>query len=364
MSRFLVRRASVSRRADAGSTASQVERLESRQLLSASPALIRTIPTRMHGAVVQAVEGTSFSGANVATFTADPAGSFTATVDWGDKTGAVSAAVVAGASGSFTVVGGHDYGKFGIYRVVVRVVDQNSKTATAFSLAKVADAPLTASPIFVSAVRNTAFVTNVATFTDADPLAVTTPKPTETAVINWGDGTSSIGTISQATQGGTFVVSGKHTYGVARTFAVTVTIHDAGGAKAIATSSAIVTPPAPVTTPSLIGDYKGSVKIGGLIGSFTGSQSFELNITGQDINGITGHVLLAGHEIASGTFGANGVGELSNGNFEFSQSDSGVTVTISGHISNDSMHVTSGFIKGSGLPFVGSLHGTFTLTKQ
>ena len=126
----------------------------------------------------------------------------------------------------------------------------------------------------------------------------------------------------------------------------------------------MVIPPYPVTSPSLIGDYKGKVKIGGLIGSFTGSQSFELNITGQDLNGITGQLLLAGHEIASGTFPANGVGELSNGNFEYTQTDGTISVTISGHISPDGKHITSGFIKGSGLPFVGSIHGTFTLTQQ
>ena len=118
-----------------------------------------------------------------------------------------------------------------------------------------------------------------------------------------------------------------------------------------------------MTTPSLIGDYKGTIKIGGIVGSFTGSQSFEINITAQDLNGITGQILLDGTEIASGTFPAGAFGELSNGNFEYSQSDSGINVTVSGHISPNGNTITSGFITGSGLPLVGSLHGTFTLTR-
>ena len=61
------------------------------------------------------------------------------------------------------------------------------------------------------------------------------------AIINWGDGTSSGGTITQASTGGPFTVSGKHTYGVAKTFNVTVMIRDIqGGAKTTAQTAALV----------------------------------------------------------------------------------------------------------------------------
>lgn len=340
-----------------------VEPLESRQLLSVSAAAVKLIPTLPHHATIQETEGASFSSATVATFTADSSGTYTASINWGDKSAASTGTVVSTASGSYSVEGSHDYTKYGTYTITVKITNQSDKTSTVFSTAKVADAPLTATPIAISAVRNVAFSGDVATFVDADPNAVATPKPTETAIINWGDGTSSAGTITQATTGGPFTVSGKHTYSVAKTFTVTVTIHDPGGAKATATTAAVVSPPAPVTTPSLIGDYTGKVKIGGIVGSFTGSQSFEIDITAQDLDGITGKILLDGDEIASGTFPANGVGELSNGNFEYSQSDSGVNVTISGHVSSNGNTITSGYITGSGLPVVGSLHGTFTLTR-
>lgn len=336
-----------------------IERLESRQLLSVSPAAVKLIPTLPHHATLQETEGAAFSAATVATFTADPSGTYTATINWGDKSAVATGTVIENASGSYSVEGSHDYVKYGTYIITVKITNQSDKTSTVFSTAKVADAPLTATPIAISAVRNVAFSGDVATFVDADPNATIT----QTAIINWGDGVSSAGTITQATAGGPFTVAGKHTYAVAKTYTVTITIHDAGGAKATATTAAVVSPPAPVTTPSLIGDYTGKVKIGGLVGSFTGSQSFEIDITAQDLDGITGKILLDGSEIASGTFPANGVGELSNGNFEYSQSDSGVSVTFSGHISTNGNTITSGYITGSGLPFVGSLHGTFTLTR-
>lgn len=341
-----------------------VEHLEPRQLLSVSAAAIKLIPTLPHRAVIQETEGAPFTGATVATFTADPSGTYTATINWGDRSAVGTGTVVAEGSGSYDVLGSHDYTKAGTYTITVKIVNQSNKSSTVFSTAKVADAPLTSTPIAISAVRNVAFSGAVATFVDADPNAVATPKPTEAAVINWGDGTSSAGTITQTTAGGPFTVSGKHVYAVAKTYTVEVMIRDTeGGAKTTATTAAVVSPPAPVTTPSLIGDYTGKIKVGGIIGSFTGSQSFELDITGQDLDGITGQILLDGSEIASGTFPANGVGELSNGNFEYSQSDSGISVTISGHISSNGNTITSGYITGSGLPVVGSLHGTFTLTR-
>lgn len=341
-----------------------VERLESRQLLSAAALAIKPIATVLHRTVLQETEGAAFSSATVATFSADPAGSYTASINWGDRSAVTTGTVTGDGNGNFTISGSHDYLKSGTYFVTVKVVDQNNRARTVLSAAKVADAALASTPIAISAVRGSAFSGDVATFTDADPNAVASPKPTETAIINWGDGTASTGTISQANAGGPFTVSGKHTFAVAKTYTVTITIRDnQGGAKTTATNAAVVSLPAPVTTPTLIGDFKGTVKVGGLIGSFTGSQSFELNITGQDLNGITGQILLDGDEIASGTFPTGGVGELSNGNFQYTQSESGITVTISGHISPDGKTITSGFIKGSGLPFVGSLHGTFTLTR-
>jgi hypothetical protein len=76
----------------------------------------------------------------------------------------------------------------------------------------------------------------VATFTDANPGATTADF---TATINWGDGTTSSGTVSGPT-GGPFTVSGTHTYpssGTFNTYTISTSISDDGGSTAATTAS-------------------------------------------------------------------------------------------------------------------------------
>jgi hypothetical protein len=63
----------------------------------------------------------------------------------------------------------------------------------------------------------------VATFTNTDPMATTAGS--FTAGINWGDGTTSTGTVSVDPRGG-FDVIGTHTYAKAGAFAISVTVTD------------------------------------------------------------------------------------------------------------------------------------------
>src|SRR5262249_10956320 len=78
---------------------------------------------------------------------------------------------------------------------------------------------ITASPVNFSATEQSLFSGVVATFTDGNPSAA----PSDfVAVIDWGDGFSTIGTITE--NAGTFSVSGQHTYDDEGTFAATVTI--------------------------------------------------------------------------------------------------------------------------------------------
>jgi hypothetical protein len=90
-------------------------------------------------------------------------------------------------------------------------------------------------------------VTNqtVASFTDSNAAAVASNF---TATINWGDGTTSAGTI---TGGPTFLVSGTHTYAVGGTFTVSVTISDAAPGTGTATVLDTATPVSPVPVMSL-----------------------------------------------------------------------------------------------------------------
>ena len=71
----------------------------------------------------------------------------------------------------------------------VFVQDIHGATTTATGIANIADAPLVASsPILVSAVEGLSFTTTIATFTDTNPFGTLAQF---SAVINWGDGTSS-----------------------------------------------------------------------------------------------------------------------------------------------------------------------------
>src|SRR5204862_2051370 len=59
------------------------------------------------------------------------------------------------------------------------------------------------------------------------------------ATINWGDGSTSAGSVS--TNGAGFKVVGSHTYASAGSYAVTVSVTDVGGSTATAQGTAIVT---------------------------------------------------------------------------------------------------------------------------
>jgi hypothetical protein len=197
-------------------------------------------PITATGASVSATEGQSFSG-TVATFsdpdTSATASEYSATIDWGD--GSTSAGTISGSGGNFTVSGTppHTYAEEGSFAVKVTItdVDNTSNTATTSSTATVADAALTAKGTTVSAVEGASTTQTVATFTDADPAGTVSDY---TATINWGDGSTSTGTI--AASGSGFKVSGTHTYAEEGTDAITVTIKDVGGATASATSTAKV----------------------------------------------------------------------------------------------------------------------------
>ncbi len=184
------------------------------------------------GTDVSAVEGQSFNG-QTATFsdTNTSASGFTASIDWGD--GSQSAGTVSGGSGSFAVNGTHTYADEGTYPVTTTLTSGSTTAGQALSNATVSDAPLTASGKSLSA-SSTAFSGAVASFTDANAAA---PVSDFTASINWGDGTAaSAGTVT-SNGGGSFNVSGSHTYSKVGAYTITTTVNDKGGSSASATSS-------------------------------------------------------------------------------------------------------------------------------
>ena len=185
----------------------------------------------MMSSVSGAVEGAGFSA--VVAHLSGGAGPYTATIAWGDGQTSPGSISIPNAN---AVSGSHAYSEEGTYALNVTVTDSTGATATGAASTSVADAALTVTGASVSAVEGAGVSGTVASFTDADPTAAVSDY---SATINWGDQTSSAGTVTANGSGG-FVVSGSHVYAEEGTYTVTVTVTDAGGASASGTSSASV----------------------------------------------------------------------------------------------------------------------------
>jgi hypothetical protein len=117
--------------------------------------------------------------------------------------------VVAQNDGGFAVDGTHTYADEGKYAVSTTINDVGGSTTSAPSNANIADAPLTATGLSITGTEGiTTGTVTVATFTDGNPTAAASDL---TAAIDWGDGTSTAGTVV-AQSGGGFAVEGSHSY--------------------------------------------------------------------------------------------------------------------------------------------------------
>ena len=188
------------------------------------------------------VEGVATGPVGLATFT-DPnaaakLGDFTATIDWGDRTSSAGG-IEPISGGGFSVIAGHTYVEEGSYDVTVTISASGGSTTTAHTRIAVADTGLTtngAGTLHLNEGAPSAAVT-LASFDDSDPNATASDYA---ATIDWGDGTAATAGTITASGAGNFVVSGAHAYAEEGSFAATVTIKDAGGATASASTSAVV----------------------------------------------------------------------------------------------------------------------------
>jgi hypothetical protein len=201
-------------------------------------------PLAITGGVIQATEGTTFTGAVAAVGAAASgavAGDFTATIDWGDGKSSAGT-VVASGNGGFLVLGNHAYSEEGTETVTVSVSDKSSHTVTSTATAQVADAPLVATGVNIP-VQQSLTVSNlqIASVTDTGGAEA---AASYTATIDWGDGTTtSTGTVSVS--GNTISVAGSHTYAMAGRYDVTATFKDEGGASTVVHSVVVVGSPSP-----------------------------------------------------------------------------------------------------------------------
>ncbi len=140
----------------------------------------------------------------------------------------------------FNVTGQHTYADEGSFTFTVTVTETGAGGATASGMgtAAVTEADVLAgTPASFTAQAGIPFTGVVATFTDADTANVAGDF---TAVIDWGDGHTSAGTVTGGS--GAFTVAGTHAYAAPGSYAVLVTLTDdaPGTATATATSTATV----------------------------------------------------------------------------------------------------------------------------
>jgi hypothetical protein len=165
-------------------------------------------------------------------------------------------------SGGLQIVGDHTYAHEGSFTLTVTIQGADSNTITATLTATVSDAPLTAVGRTLAGVEAAATSGVVASFQDADPHGFAGQY---TAVIDWGDGSSSAGTVGASGAG--FNVTGTHTYAVHGNFALTVTITDPGGATAVAHGTATIGFTALVGHPRAISVF-GNLNFTGTVATF------------------------------------------------------------------------------------------------
>ena len=187
------------------------------------------------GTTLSLTEGTKFSGV-VGSFTNPTPGTvvsnYAATITWGDGHVSTGSIALNTSTGRFDVSGSNTYGDEGSFGISVQVNANSGAATTIHSTANVHDAALSgATGISFSKTEGQLFSGTVATFSDANPLAAAKDF---TASINWGDGSSSAGSVSFNGISGKWQVAGNHTYRVGGSYNASVSIKDIGGSSASA----------------------------------------------------------------------------------------------------------------------------------
>jgi hypothetical protein len=183
----------------------------------------------------------------------------TGTINWGD--GTVQTVAPTAPSGqcecraNFEIRGSHVYDApipaGATIPITVTAKDDGGSTATDEGLtAAVADGALTAGGnVSLATPATVAFTSMVGSFTDEAGAQASAAD--FAATINWGDGTTSTGTVTSSLFA-TFRVSGSHTYATAGTKSITATVTDQEGSTVTLKATATVgpAPVAPVVLPA------------------------------------------------------------------------------------------------------------------
>jgi RHS repeat-associated protein len=166
---------------------------------------------------------------------------FTATIDWGDG-GTSSGTVTADPRGGFDVSGSHTYAATGTYAVSVAIADGSGHAAAAKGRVIVVGPPSAGTVAAIDTSPGAFYLGALASFTGGLPDSL---RGGLGALIQWGDGTTSAGTVARG--GGGVIVQGSHTYAAEGT--ETFTVQLLWGTHVVATATGSVRVSAGDTTP-------------------------------------------------------------------------------------------------------------------
>ena len=178
-----------------------------------------------NGTAFSTVEGNDSGPQTVANFSdtgLEPATAYVAVIHWGN--GQDSAGVVTQTSpGHFAVTGSTSYAEDGSYNISVTITDDGQDTSAFTDTALVSEGVIsfTAGTAFIAVAGNESGPQTVASFRDTG----LEPATAYAAVIHWGDGTDSPGSVTQLSPG-QFTVSGSNTFAGPGTYNITVTVTD------------------------------------------------------------------------------------------------------------------------------------------
>jgi streptogramin lyase len=162
---------------------------------------------------------------------------FDALINWGD--GTVSTSDVVGSDGQFSVTGSHTYEYAVTYNVTVTIFNAAGSISTPLTLSAQPAITVTGLPINEPADRT--FTVPVADFTD---YGAPRPPGSYDLYIEWGDGTSSLGTLGMSAVGQLEII-GTHDYAVPGNYVVNTAVQVIADTSAVGfgTSTATVTAP-------------------------------------------------------------------------------------------------------------------------
>ena len=163
---------------------------------------------------------------------------YSASIDWGDGTPQTSGTITADPSqlGRFLVSGTHTYTEVGPETITADITDAGGASVVVKQTVTTADPPILATFTPFSLTAGQLVTSQVAAFVDQNPYI---SASNFSAIITWGDGTTDVGTVSSIGNSN-YIVTGNHSYAVAGSPKVVVSLGDNAGATATVSGNASI----------------------------------------------------------------------------------------------------------------------------